>query len=359
MKNGTGENLGASRFAARHDGRAQKNSYIRHESAQTGLRFFAVSRLRNEASEGIENGMRDNAATSLASRPRLLMCRPRHFAVSYRINPWMDPEAWADRGEALALAAEREWSAYHRALRANGAAIEFVPPEPALPDLVFTANAAIVLDRRVLLARFRHPERRREEPHFAAAFRALQARGLLDTVAELPPGLALEGAGDCIWDAARGLFWMGAGARSDAAAAAAVEDQFGVRCIALELVNPSYYHLDTAFCALPTGDVIYYPGAFAPAGLARIRREIAPVHRIEISDADAALLAANAVCLGRTLILSSCGEALRRRLAKRGYTVIATPLPAFLRSGGSACCLTLCLDHQSWAAAGSRAAAAR
>ncbi len=186
--------------------------------------------------------MRENAATSSASRPRFLMCRPRHFAVSYRINPWMDPVAWADSGEALALTAEREWSAYHRVLKANGALIELLPPQPELPDLVFTANAAIVLDRRVLLARFRHPERRREEPHFAAAFRALQARGLIDTVAELPPGLALEGAGDCIWDAKRGLFWMGCGPRSDAAAARAVEDYFGVRCIALELVNPSYYH---------------------------------------------------------------------------------------------------------------------
>jgi arginine dihydrolase len=301
--------------------------------------------------------MRENAAS--AARPRLLMCRPRHFAVSYRINPWMDPVAWADRGEALALAAEREWSAYHRALQANGAAIELVPPQPELPDLVFTANAAIVLDRRALLARFRHPERRREEPHFAAAFRALQARGLLDAVAELPPGLALEGAGDCIWDARRGLFWMGAGPRSDAAAAAAVEDQFGVGCIALELVNPSYYHLDTAFCALPAGDVIYYPRAFSPAGLARIRREVAPAHRIEISGADAAKLAANAVCFGRTLILSSCSAALRRRLERRGYTVIETPLPAFLRSGGSACCLTLRLDHRSQEAARAVAAAAR
>ena len=303
--------------------------------------------------------MRENAATSSASRPRFLMCRPRHFAVSYRINPWMDPVAWADSGEALTLAAEREWSAYHRVLKANGALIELLPPQPELPDLVFTANAAIVLDRRVLLARFRHPERRREEPHFAAAFRALQARGLIDTVAELPPGLALEGAGDCIWDATRGLFWMGCGPRSDAAAARAVEDYFGVRCIALELVNPSYYHLDTAFCALASGDIIHYASAFAPAGLARIREEVAPARRVEIDGADAALLAANAVCLGRTLVLSSCGEALRGKLEKRGYRVIETPLPAFLRSGGSACCLTLRLDHRSEEAARAVAAAAR
>ena len=302
--------------------------------------------------------MKENPALS-PSRPRFLMCRPRHFAVSYRINPWMDPDAWADSGEALRLAAEREWSAYHRVLKANGAVIGFVPPEPKLPDLVFTANAAVVLDRQVLLARFRHPERRREEPHFAAAFRALQARGLVDSVAELPKGLSLEGAGDCIWDPKRGLFWMGSGPRSDIGAAKAVEDHFGVRCIALELVNPSYYHLDTAFCALPSGDVVYYPGAFTPAGLALIRVEVAPARRIEIGGGDAAKLAGNAVCFGRTLILSSCSTALGARLKKRGYTVIATPLPAFLRSGGSACCLTLRLDHQSKEARRPVAAAAQ
>src|SRR3984893_4892162 len=104
--------------------------------------------------------MKEKTALS-HSRPRLLMCRPRHFAVSYRINPWMDPDAWADSGEALALTADRECSAYHRALAANGAAIEFVPPEPKLPDLVFTANAAVVLDRRGVLLRLPPPARRR------------------------------------------------------------------------------------------------------------------------------------------------------------------------------------------------------
>ena len=99
-----------------------------------------------------------------------------------------------------------------------GAEIELVPAAPGLPDLVFTANAAVVLDRKVLLARFRHPERQREEPHFEAAFRSLQARGVIDAVRKLPPGVVLEGAGDCVFDATRNLFWMGYGPRSDAAA---------------------------------------------------------------------------------------------------------------------------------------------
>jgi len=155
---------------------------------------------------------------------RFLMCRPEHFAVSYTINPWMNPKRWA-RDAGAHAAAEREWAALRGKLVELGAAVELVPPAPGLPDLVFTANAAVVLDRQALLARFRHPQRQREEGHFEAAFRSLQARGLIDGVRKLPPGLVLEGAGDCVWDERRNLFWMGYGPRSDAAATHAVEQQ--------------------------------------------------------------------------------------------------------------------------------------
>ena len=278
------------------------------------------------------------------------MCRPQHFAVTYSINPWMDPQAWAGEGDALAAKAAQQWSGLHRALLKAGVSVQLVDPEPGLPDLVFTANAAIVLDGKALLARFRHPERRGEEPVFAAAFRNLQARGLLDAVVEGPQGLALEGAGDCIWDRARGQFWMGSGPRSDKRASKLVEKTFGVRCLPLELVDPSFYHLDTAFCVLPGGELLHYPGAFSAAGLKLIHEHIPPEQRIALDREDADRFAANAVGFDRTIVLSSASEGLRRNLEQRGYKIIATPLDMFLRSGGSACCLTLRLDHRSQAA---------
>ncbi len=281
------------------------------------------------------------------STPRYLMCRPQHFAVTYSINPWMDPKAWADSGDALHATAVRQWAGLHRALVKNGATIEQVEPAPGLPDLVFTANAAVVLDGKALLARFRHPERQGEQPVYANAFRTLQARGLIDGIVEMPEGVALEGAGDCLWDARRGLFWMGSGFRSDRAASAVVEKTFGVGCVPLELADPSYYHLDTALSPLPCGSVIYHPGAFTPEARDTIEWLVAPPDRIALEPADAARFAANCVSFGRTLVLSSCSDALRRTLTERGYTVVKTPLASFLRSGGSACCLTLRLDHLS------------
>lgn len=288
-----------------------------------------------------------NAPLAAKQTPRLLMCRPRFFAVNYSINPWMDPAAWARDGAAHAARAARQWTALHRALRGAGAKIDLVDPQPDLPDLVFTANAAVVLDGKALLARFRHGERRGEEPVFLAAFRALQQRGLIGSVEEMPAGVPLEGAGDCIWDPKRSLFWMGCGPRSDAAARAVVEDTFGVEAVALPLADPRFYHLDTAFCALPCGAVMYYPGAFTAEGLAAIHQRVAPAERIALGPADAERFAANAVHLGGAIVMSSASALLRRQLEARGYRVIARPLDAFLKSGGSACCLTLRLDHRS------------
>src|SRR5690349_4813125 len=176
------------------------------------------------------------------TRPRLLMCPPRHFAVTYSINPWMDPRSWADDAR-LHAEAERQWAALRDALIAAGARIETIAPVANLPDLVFTANAAVVLDGTAVLSRFRHRERRDEEPVFAAQFAALAARGLLDDVLRLPEPIILEGAGDCIWDPRRGVFWLGCGFRSDAAVAPFLERQFGHACVPLPLADARFYHL--------------------------------------------------------------------------------------------------------------------
>ncbi len=290
--------------------------------------------------------MNIHATLAEQSPPRFLMCPPRYFAVTYSINPWMDPQAWADSGAALHASAQRQWQGLRRTLAAVGAAIEIVPPQPGLPDLVFTANAAVVLGGKAVLARFRHSERRKEEPLFAAAFAALAARGLIADVVQLPSGLKFEGAGDCIFDARRGLFWLGCGFRSDAAAGPLIARQLGARAVALPLADANFYHLDTAFCALPCGAVVYYPGAFTQAALARIHDAVAPADRIALEPADARRFAANAVCVGRSIVLSSASAGLRRALERRGYAAIETPLDVFHKSGGSACCLSLRLDHR-------------
>ena len=276
-----------------------------------------------------------------------LMCTPHHFEVKYRINPWMDPDAWATKATYLAAAADIQWRTLYEALVARGSTIEVIRAIPDRPDLVFTANAAVILNRKALLARFRHPERRLEEPAYASALHKLKFETALDLVAELPNNLVLEGAGDCIWDRKRKHFWLGFGPRSDYASHRVVADFFGVDCVPLELSDPRFYHLDTAFCALPFGEVILYPTAFTKAARLAINERVALCEQIILSEDDAAAFAANLVSFGRHILLSSCSQKLRRQLEERNYEVITTPLHTFLQSGGSACCLTLRVDYQT------------
>src|SRR5258708_938685 len=206
----------------------------------------------------------DHPTTSRCSpAAALLMCEPAHFGVTYAINPWMDPASWARDDRALVASARREWSAYRRVLERLGAAIELIPATPGLPDLVFTANAALVLDRTALLARFRHPERRAEESHNRAFFESLRSRGWIDSIADTPDDLHFEGAGDALWDSTRKLVWTGWGQRSSRSMAGVIAGIYSIPTVALELIDPRFYHLDTCLCVLSGGDILYYPGAFS------------------------------------------------------------------------------------------------
>jgi N-dimethylarginine dimethylaminohydrolase len=278
------------------------------------------------------------------TKPLILMTDPTWFDVTYDINPWMRPDVWSADRAAKGLAARRAFDDLTAALDDAGAQIEVIEGARGLPDMAFPANAAVVLDGRALLSRFQPAQRRGEEAAFLTAFQRLKWRGLVREVAQLPAGLFQEGAGDCIWDARRGHFWAGYGQRSLLPAAAAVGAFFGRDVVALELASPRFYHLDTCFCPLSGGEVLYYPAAFTPAALAEIHARI-PVDRlIEASDADAAALCVNAVSLGDRIVMARAPTALRRRLEAHGYGVREVDLAPFILAGGAAFCMTLRLD---------------
>lgn len=284
----------------------------------------------------------------MSSKPLLLLTDPAHFEVSYRINPWMQPCAWAKDPAGHLAAAERSFQALATALSAAGARLEIMPGVADLPDMVFPANAAVVLDRRALVARFRHPERQREEQHFQERFRAPRGCGfLLEEVAQFPATCFQEGAGDCIWDATRGRFWAGYGQRSTRQAADEVAAFFGREVTALELVSPRFYHLDVCFCPLSGGEIFYYPPAFSAASLALIRNVVASEDLIEATDEDAARFNVNAVNINDRLVMASASPHLVARLAERGYRVTEVDLLPFIMSGGGAYCMTLRLDRCS------------
>ena len=281
----------------------------------------------------------------MSRKPTLMMIDAGHFEVSYVINPWMKPTAWSEDREGHYRAAQEASAALAKALAAAGAEVIRGAGAPGLPDMVFPANAAIVLDRRALVARFRYPERRGEEPLFLKSFENFKARGLLDTVEQFPEGCFQEGAGDCIWDATRQRFWAGYGQRSVREAAAVTEKFFGAPVMPLELISSRFYHLDTCFLSLSGGEVVYYPKAFSAEAQAAIRDAVPKQDLIEASDEDAAVFCVNAVNLGRQIVMARPRDGLRAILSERGYSVTGVDLAPFIMAGGGAYCMTLRLDR--------------
>lgn len=292
----------------------------------------------------------------MTNTARFLMTDVSHFDVTYQINPWMRPDAWqADQG-GLKTAALASAAALRAALEATGAAIEIVPAAAGLPDLVFPANAGVVLDGRVLVARFLHPERQGEENIFRDAFLKLQARGLLKEVIDLPAGVLQEGAGDAIWDKDRGFFWVAYGQRSTANSLPVIADTFGQAVVGLELATDRFYHLDTCFCPLSGGKLLYYPPAFTLAALATIHEHVRPEDRIVAADEDAAAFCVNAVNIDKHIVMAKAPAALKQRLNALGYSVAEVDLAPFILSGGGAYCMTLRLDREGGPLAQVRAA---
>jgi N-dimethylarginine dimethylaminohydrolase len=282
-----------------------------------------------------------------SDRAHLVMSSPDCFEVSYRINPWMEPERWHPSARQLADEARHGWQQLKSTYEQLGAAIEVQAPAAGLPDMVFTANAAMVLDRKVLLARFACAERRGEEAHDRAFFDALHARSVLDEIVEPPAGMLFEGAGDAQWDARRELLWVGHGQRTSGGMHRVISEIYSVAAEPLHLVDPRFYHLDTCLCLLPGGEALFYPPAFSADSCARLRGRIGPDLLIEASHEDAHHLAVNAVGLGRDVVMCHASARLRAVLSERGYRTHVVPLEPFNRSGGGTYCLTLRLNLQT------------
>ncbi len=270
--------------------------------------------------------------------PRFLMCPPDHYEVAYAINEFMAPDAWAQDAERLSALAHEEWSGLKSAIEAAGGHVEMLGPTPGLPDLVFTANCAVVLDGDVLLGRYRAEPRRGEEPITERWFRKA-----FPNVGKQAEGVFQEGLGDSVWDPVRKLFWAGHGPRSSQASHVAIAERFEAEVVSLPLVSTRFYHMDVCLMPLSGGHVLYLPSAFDEAGLTEIR-DRAGALAVPVSEDDANLFAINCVEIDGTVILNDCTPELQSALEGRGYAVVKTPLSTFAMGGGGAFCLTLRLD---------------
>jgi N-dimethylarginine dimethylaminohydrolase len=272
----------------------------------------------------------DQALAAPARTRRLLMCAPRYFDVVYEINPWMHASDPADADRALA-----QWETLRHAYEEAGHLVDVVPAKHGLPDMVFAANSALVIDGIAYLARFRYPQRRGEEPLYARWFRT---HGFAVRIAEH----GHEGEGDFV--VMRDVILGGTGFRTEREAHREVEHIFEREVVTLELVDPRFYHLDTALFALDADQVAYSPAAFSDASRAELARRYPDA--VLVDEHDALAFGCNAMSDGTNVFLPGGADRLAIELERRGFTPLPIDLSELRKAGGSVKCCTLELREE-------------
>ena len=260
-----------------------------------------------------------------ATPRRYLMCPPTYFSVDYAINPWMVPGTRVDRPLALA-----QWDVLRRTYLDLGHAVDLLAPVPGLPDMVYAANGATVVDGVVLGARFRYPQREAEAVAHAMWFRRAGIR-------VVEPEFVNEGEGDLL--VVGDVILAGSGFRTDPAAHAEAARVLNREVVPLELVDPCYYHLDTAIAVLDAATIAWLPEAFSERSRAVLQERFPDA--VVADPADAAVLGLNAVSDGRHVVLPARATRLAAALAERGYIPVPVDLSELLKGGGGPKCCTL------------------
>lgn len=263
---------------------------------------------------------------------KLLLCPPDFYGIEYEINPWMHRA-----NNAVPEIAGQQWRELRKKLESLGCQVEVIEPVEKLPDMVFTANAGLVIGNRFIRSNFRFAERRGEEPYYDRWF---EGRGY--EIIHLPEELFFEGEGDALF-CGETLF-CGYRFRSDIRSHQHLGEILKCLVISVELVEDRYYHLDTCFCPLPGGAAIWHPGSFDSYGQSAIRQHVSDL--IEVVEEEATHFACNAIVLGKDIVLPESTPKLCADLNLRGFRTHPLAMTEFLKAGGACKCLSLLLPQR-------------
>ena len=263
--------------------------------------------------------------SSKATKPSVLMCRPEYFTVSYRINPWMHPEDPTDTSLAL-----KQWNVLYETYQNLGFDVQLIEGLPGLPDMVYAANGGFVVDGIAYGAKFHYPERGPEGPAYMDWFRehGFDVREPVETN---------EGEGDFLL--VGDTILAASGFRSDTGSHQEIAAIYGREAVSLQLINPSYYHLDTALAVIDTTTIAYLPSAFDEPSLAILRERYPDA--IIATEEDASILGLNSFSDGHNVVIAERATSFARDLADRGYNPIGVDLSELLLGGGGVKCCTL------------------
>ena len=258
--------------------------------------------------------------------PRVLLCPPTFFDVVYSINPWMQG------GTVNKQLAMHQWIKLKEAIEHWGVDLALIDQREGLPDMVFTANAGTVREDRVVLSNFKFPERQQETEVYEGWF---QDEGY--QTYRLPRKINFEGCGDTA--ICGNKMFAGYGVRSDLGGIRRAAKILELELIPLKLGHPNFYHLDTCFCLLGPHTAMYYPGAFTPSALKKLKKHIPELIPLDVHDA--AMFASNSVVYKNLVLMPSGAQKIVEELEIRGYEITHINTSEFLKSGGSLQCMTL------------------
>jgi N-dimethylarginine dimethylaminohydrolase len=268
----------------------------------------------------------DVAATTRAPRPRhYAMTAPTFFAVEYAINPWMDTSTTVDTHVAM-----NQWETLRQTYKELGHTVELVEPIAGLPDMVYAANGGLLVNGKAVVARFAYPQRAGE----SAAYAEWMARHGFEPAETRHVN---EGQGDLL--VVGSIVLAGHGFRTERQAHAEIAAHIQMPVVSLELVDPRFYHLDTALAVLDDTTIAYYPPAFSDEARAKLL-ELFP-DAIEVADADANVLGLNVVSDGLNVVMPAAATGFAGQLRAAGFRPIGVDLSELLKGGGSVKCCTL------------------
>lgn len=271
------------------------------------------------------------------NKANILMCEPTHYSVDYEINCWMNGNVDCVDTDL----AHKQWTDFKRILEQH-ATVQVISGQQGLPDMVFTANAGLVVGNSVVVSQFKNKERKGETPHFRKWFKCNNFE-----VVPINNQIVFEGAGDCLLG--NKIYWCGYGFRTSRGAAVHLQNVltwwYNKQVVPIELVDDRFYHLDTCFCPLNDGSVMLYRPALGDNSFKHIETIFGKDNIIEVSEEDALNFACNAVNVDKQVITNYVSDELRMKLITRGFEVITTPMSEFIKSGGGCKCLTLQLSN--------------
>lgn len=265
------------------------------------------------------------APTRTATTRHYAMTAPEYFTVEYAINPWMDTATPVDT--ALALA---QWDTLRRVYADLGHTVDLVAPRAGLPDMVYAANGGFLVGDTAVVARFAYPQRAGEADAYAEWMSAAGYRPVRTEHIN-------EGQGDLLLVGSNLL--AGYGFRTDRRAHDEIAAVTGLDVTSLELVDPRFYHLDTALAVLDESTIAYYPPAFSDDARKRLTELFGTA--IEVGSADAYVLGLNVVSDGRHVVMPAAATGFAAQLRQAGFEPIGVDLSELLKGGGSVKCCTL------------------